>query len=182
VLEDTSPRSRRTLFRIAGVTWAATRYAWVSPLFWTALGMAVAWAGRRGEPIEEALLVGCGYGLALYVSNALHSVGHIVAGRVAGAPMGTNLLTSTRDVTIYLQPGASVPRRPRVARALGGPVANLVCGIVALAASGVGLPRWFARVGYINIGVGLWTLAPVRSMDGWVIWRTLLGFDRDHAA
>jgi len=178
VLEDTGASVRRPLFRVAGVTWAATRYAWVSPLFWGALGITVAFAGRRGESIEAALLVGCGYGLMIYGSNVIHSIGHILAGRVAGAPMGTILLTSTRDVAVYLQPGTSAPRRLRVARALGGPVANLVCGLVSLAASGVASSGWLAAFGYFNIGVGLWTLTPVPSMDGWVIWRILFGFER----
>jgi Zn-dependent protease len=182
VLEDTSATSRRALLRVAGVTWAVTRYAWVSPLSWGALGLVVAFAGRRGERMEDTLIAGCGYGLMLYASNVLHSLGHILAGRVAGAPVATILLTSTRDVTIYVQPGTSATRRLRATRAFGGPAANLLCGVAGLAVSGLTSSEWLAVFGYLNIGVALWTLTPVPSMDGWVIWRVLFGFDRGGAA
>jgi len=182
VLEDTSPESRHALFRFGGVTWAATRYAWLSPMFWAALGAVLAFAEQRNETVEGALLVGCGYGLILYGSNVIHSVGHILAGRVVGAPMSTNLLTSTRDVSVYVQPGASAPRGLRLGRSLGGPLANMLCGVIALAAGGPESSRWLAVFGSFNIAVCLWTLTPVPSLDGWVIWGTLFGFDRDRVA
>ena len=45
VLEDIT--RRRRLFRVFGVTWWATRYAWMSPLCWVGLGLAMALADRR---------------------------------------------------------------------------------------------------------------------------------------
>ncbi len=182
VTEDTGPASRRTLFRMFGVTWAATRYAWVGPLFWCVLGVLIAATESGRGTIVRSLAVGIVYGILLFASNTLHTLGHIAAGRLAGAPMAVNVLTSTRDVNVYVQPGTSAAPKRRLARALGGPVANLTAGLAALAAAAVVGTRWLSIFGYFNVAVGLWTLAPVPSMDGWVVWGTLLHGERGHAA
>ena len=180
VAEDTGPASRRPLFRLFGVTWAATRYAWLGPLLWCAMGVLIALAEQR--PARDSLTVGVGYGLLLYASNVLHTVGHIVLGRLAKAPMAVNVLTSTRDVNVYAQPGASAPPRRRVLRALGGPLANILGGFAALGSSWLVGSRWLSMFGYFNVAIGFWTVAPIPSLDGWVIWRTAFHRDRAHGA
>jgi hypothetical protein len=180
VAEETGPAFRRPLFRLVGVTWAATRYAWLAPMFWCAMGILIALAEHR--PAGDAVPAGVGYGLLLYASNILHTLGHIVLGRLAKAPMAVNVLTSTRDVNVYVQPGASAPPGRRVLRALGGPLANVLGGLAALVASRFVGSSWLPVVGYANLAIGLWTLAPVRSLDGWVIWRIAFGSRRTRAA
>jgi len=103
VVEDIQPASRHRLFRLFGVTWTATRYAWVGPLFWFGLGIAIAAAEPGPANLVRLFLVGVGYGLLLLASNTLHTLGHIAAGRLAGAPMSVNVLTSTRDVNLYVR-------------------------------------------------------------------------------
>ena len=34
---------------------------------------------------------------------------------------------------------------------------------------------WLAAFGGFSVGVGLWTLVPIPTLDGWVIWRGLFG-------
>jgi hypothetical protein len=172
VAEDTSVR--RSLCRFLGVTWLATRYAWMSPLAWAALGLATALASERREGGYRVLTVGLGYGAVLYGANILHSLGHVIAGRAVGSPVEAILLTSTRDVTIYAQPGASAPTRCRVLRALGGPAANLIVGSALMLAGHLAQARWVATAGLLNVCIAAWTLMPVPSMDGWVIWSTLV--------
>lgn len=115
VVEDTS--ARRSLFRVFGVSWLATRYAWLSPLFWGSLGLAMAFASRASRHGTDVLLAGLGYGAVLYAANIFHSIGHIVAGRAVGTPVEAVLATSTRDVIIYRQPGDAAPARCRLGRA-----------------------------------------------------------------
>jgi hypothetical protein len=91
---------RRSLFRVFGASWSATRYAWISPLSWASLGLAMAFASRREAGGTMALVAGLGCGGVLYAANIRHSVGHVIAGRLVGAPVEAVLLTSTRDVTI----------------------------------------------------------------------------------
>jgi Zn-dependent protease len=131
---------------------------------------------------SDSFAVGLGYGLLLYASNVLHTAGHTIFGRLAKAPMAVNVLTSTRDVNVYVQPGASAPPGRRMLRALGGPLANVLGGLAALAASWTFAARWLSMSGYFNLAIGFWTLAPIPSLDGWVIWRTVFRRDRAHAA
>lgn len=182
VAEDTGEESRRALFRLFGVTWAATRYAWLGPLFWCGMGTAIAAAERRPAGNGHLLVVGIGYGCLLFASNILHTFGHIAAGRLAKAPMAVNVLTSTRDVNAYLQPGGSAPARRRTIRSLGGPAANLLTGLAALAAAPVLGTPWLSMFGYFNVAIGVWTLVPVPSMDGWVVWRSVFCRRREHTA
>jgi Zn-dependent protease len=171
VFEDTSPGARQELFRLFGVTWAATRYAWLGPLVWIALGVVIAASEEHTVQGWGSMLRGVGYGFLLIATNVLHTLGHIAAGRLAGSPMAVNVLTSTRDVNVYREPGASAPPRLRRLRSLGGPAANLVAGIAALAAARLLGSRGALMFGYMNIVVALWTIVPVPTMDGWVLWR-----------
>jgi len=59
---------------------------------------------------ERCLRGGLGYGAALYATNVLHSVGRIIAGRIVGTPVDAVVVTSTRDVIIYIN--RAPPRRP----------------------------------------------------------------------
>jgi hypothetical protein len=172
VAEDIN--ARRSLFRVFGVSWLATRYAWLSPLSWVTLGLAMAFASRRDADGTGILVAGLGYGAVLCAANILHSVGHMIAGRVVSAPVEAVLVTSTRDVIIYTQPGAAAPARSRVGRALGGPAANLVVGCALMPAGHFAQASWLATAGLVNVGVAIWTLMPVPSLDGWVIWSVLM--------
>ena len=171
VAEDLS--ARRTLFRVFGVSWSVTRYAWISPLSWATLGLAMAFAGGRDADAATVLIGGLGYGAALYAANILHSVGHIIAGRVVGTPAGAILVTSTRDITIYTLPGAAAPPRCRLGRALGGPAANLAVGCALILAGHLAEAPWVTMTGIVNVCVAVWTLMPVPSLDGSVIWSVL---------
>jgi len=171
VLENTDAGSRRDLFRLFGVTWAATRRAWLGPFFWLALGTVIAASQDRFESGWGSVPRGAGYGLLLIATNLVHTLGHVAAGRLAGSPMEANVLTSTRDVNVYRDPGASAPPGRRRMRSLGGPGANVAAGVAALAAARAFGSRWALMFGVMNAAVALWTLLPIPTMDGWVVWR-----------
>jgi len=175
VLEDTT-RPPWRLFSAFGVEWHATRWAWAAPVFWLALGWMVAWAesAARGavggdSPVGPpgVALAGLTYGVLLWLTNAVHTLGHVVASRVAGTSMDAVVLTSTRDVTVYRGAKRDVAEWIRVVRSLGGPLANALIGLAALA---VAAP-WLRMLGVFNLCIAAWTLAPVPTMDGWIVWR-----------
>lgn len=171
VAEALTPR--RTLFRLLGATWQATRYGWLSVAWWMALGCTVALTARLRGGDSGWLVDGLACGAVLMLSNVLHSLGHVVAGRAVASPVRVVLTTSTRDVIVYGRPGETESPRRRVGRALGGPAANLAAGCAPLLAGGLARASWARAAGVINVAVGLWTLMPVPSLDGWVIWRSL---------
>lgn len=187
VLEDTT-RPRRRLFTAMGVEWWATRWAWVGPLFWVTLGCVVAWAegavggtGAAGSAPSGAAAAeatkGVAYGLLLWLTNAVHTLGHVAASRMAGTPMDAVVITSTRDVTVYRGAKREVPEGIRVIRSMGGPLANALLALAALAGAAAisgsagGFSPWLRMFGVFNLCVAAWTLSPVPTMDGWVVWR-----------
>ncbi len=180
VLEDIT--ARRSLFRVCGINWSVTRYAWLSPFFWVTLGFALAFVSQRSTDVPRLLVAGFGYGAVLYAANIFHSVGHIIAGRVLGTPVEAVLATSTRDVIIYRQPGTAAPARCRLGRALGGPAANLAVGCALALAGHLLAISWILVAGFMNVIIAIWTLLPVPSLDGWVIWSILMRSGEGNAA
>jgi Zn-dependent protease len=179
VMEGLAPRWE--LFRLLGAQWQATRWGWLSVAWWMALGCTVALAarlraGESGWPVD-----GLAWGAVMMLSNFLHSFGHVVAGRAVASPVRAVLTTSTRDVIVYERPGETESPRRRVGRALGGPAANLAAGCALLLAGGLARASWARAAGVINVVVGLWTLMPVPSLDGWVIWRSLAHSARERS-
>ncbi len=178
IFEDLRTTPRRRLFTLFGVEWLATPYALLGPLFFCLLGIAVVLLGHRESSLSSRLLIGVVYGLMLYACNTIHSLGHILGGTLLGARMNALLLTATRDVNVYLGARAQVPLRIRMGRAASGPLLNVLTG-VGLIVVGRMLPAgWLTVFGCFNLGVGLWTLCPIPTMDGWVIWGGLLSRKR----
>jgi hypothetical protein len=174
ICEDLRTTPRRRLFTLFGVEWLATPYAWLSPPFFCLLGIAAALLGHRESSLSARMLIGVGYGLMLYACNTIHSLGHILGGTLLGARMNALLLTATRDVNVYLGARAEVPLQIRMGRAASGPILNVLTGVGLIVAGRMLHTGWLAAFGCFNLGVGLWTLCPVPTMDGWVIWGGLL--------
>jgi hypothetical protein len=176
VFEDISRIHRRRLFRFLGVEVMATPYAWLSLPFFCALGILIAY-GQRPESIGLwTIKVGIAYGLCLSITNVFHSLGHILAATIVGAPMEVLLLTGTRDVTLYRKGKPDPSRWMFIGRSLGGPIANVLVGFIALALWHLLAAAWLLTVCVFNFAIAAWTLCPIPSMDGWVIWGELVGF------
>jgi len=175
VVEDIHAPTRKRLFTFGGVSVEATRYAWLAVPGYIAVGVLFAALGRFGGSLSTALLTGSALGAGLYLTNSIHSLGHIVAGRIVGSPMDVLLLTATRDVTLYASTTGSPTKRARIVRSLGGPVFNLLAGAAAFAAAVIFTSEWVRFLSLANVAVGLWTLCPVPTLDGWVIWGQIFG-------
>jgi len=174
IFEDLHTTPRRKLFTLFGVEWLATPYAWLSPPFFCVLGIAAALLGHTESSLTMRMLTGAIYGLPLYACNTIHSLGHIIGGTILGAPMNALLLTATRDVTVYVGSRANVSLRIRMGRAVSGPLLNLLAGILVVMLARMLRASWLTAFGYFNLAVGIWTLCPIPTMDGWVIWGGLL--------
>ena len=176
VFEDITTTPRRRLLRFQGVAVMATPYAWLSVPFFCFLGVLIAF----GQPLETAgegtATAGLVYGLLLYFTNVFHSLGHIVAAKMVGAPMEVLLLTGTRDVTLYRKDEVGPSKWMLIGRSLGGPVANMLVGSITLGIWFLSKTASLLSFCIFNFAIAAWTLCPVPSMDGWVIWGELFGF------
>jgi hypothetical protein len=175
VFENIHTTPRRKLFRFLGVDWLATPYAWLSIPFFVGGGVAVAVLGDLSAPLAESLPRGLVFGGLLFLINVLHTVGHILSGKIVGAPMDANLVTATRHVNLYSGDQSGYGKGVHIGRSLGGPLFNLLTGLIALGASALVSDAALAFFATTSIGIGLGALGPVPSVDGWVIWGELLG-------
>ena len=173
VIDDIRSPGRTLLFTMAGIRIEATRFAWMAPITWLVVEFLIAVLDVESGSVVPLIMNTVVYGAALYSANVLHSLGHIVAGTMVGAPMDILLLTSTRDVTLYLTDPLSFPVGVRVGRSLGGPLLNLVAALLCFALRTLFGAPGLEPFAVVNVGVGLWTLCPIPTMDGWVIWRGL---------
>ena len=181
VFDDIRSPRRTFLFTIAGVRVEATRHAWMAPMTWLLFGLLIAALEAVSGSVVSVLTRAAVFATALYSTNVLHSLGHIVAGRMVGAPMHILLLTSTRDVTLYAPDRSNHPVGVRVGRSLGGLAANIAVALLCFNTAAPLRAPWLESFAIVNLAVGLWTLCPIPTMDGWVIWRGLFrGRSREH--
>lgn len=185
VVENLDTVRRIPLGRLWGVRIAATPIAWASPALFFALRVLmnlVAMRGSARDRLKEAAL----FSLSVQVTNPLHALGHVVSGTLAGSPMDELLITATRDVNVYEGDQSQVPSRVHLARALGGPLANLLAAGVFRVLLRRARPGLVAdALGAIvstNLFYGLGSLLPVPSVDGEVVWRELARMARRRSA
>jgi hypothetical protein len=178
VFEDVRRVPRRRLFVLMGVPWEATSHAWVSLLIAAALGLLVVWLDSPGRAPAATILIGIGYGALLHLAEGVHTIGHTVSGRAVGSPMSANVLTATVHSNEYALSSDPVPGHVHIGRALGGPLANMAVGLVAVGLSVWIDSHWLRFFSLANLAVGMAALFPIRTLDGSVIWRELLRLKR----
>jgi hypothetical protein len=126
-----------------------------------------------GKGPWNKLMTGLGYTLSIAATVAFHAIGHILGGRLVGAPMWANLLTATLPINQY-RDDQLYPSRVHLGRALGGGLANLSVGALLLAANGAVGGHHFLRFGALtNLGMWLVAWSPLPSLDGRVVVREL---------
>jgi hypothetical protein len=177
VFEEIHALCHRKLFTFLGVDWLATPYAWLSIPNFLALGILTGFAMEHSQGVEVWLPIGIAYGLILYLANTIHSLGHILSGKLVRGQMDANLVTATLHVNLYYGEPKSFSKWVHIGRALGGPIFNIVTGLTALGLWTVFGNYLLAAFAYLNLLVGIASLAPVPTLDGWVVWGKLLGAD-----
>jgi hypothetical protein len=128
--------------------------------------------------VAEYLRTGLVYGLVLFVSNILHTVGHIVAGKIVGAPGAGVRATALVNINTHRCKAGVCTKWTHIGRSLGGPVVNFLIAASALSLTSQHGAAWLSFLGKANLVVGIWALLPIPTLDGWVVWGELLGFRR----
>lgn len=166
--------------RLWGVPISVTPTVWLQGPFFYAIGVVLTWLPGRmppGAAAADRALDALVFMVAGLAANGVHAVGHIASGRLAGSAMDELLLTATRDANLYRGDQRGIPGRTHIARAVGGPLANLAAAAAAFAllaalGPGGGAGRAvLARLASVNLGFGLGGFLPIPSVDGEVIWR-----------
>lgn len=173
VYEDIRQAPRREIFRLFGTPWTATRWAWLELVNFGILGIIVALIVGRLDSIG-GVITGLVYGALLLLAYFVHDIGHVFAAKNTGHPMEETLVTGTRHVNLYSPYEMDLPSQVHFTRAFGGPLANIVVGLLTFMLVGAVVDSHFVDIFALgNLVIGIGALAPVDSVDGGVIWREL---------
>ena len=169
VFEDLSATPRYHLFDLFGVRVEATSYAWLSYISMLSPALVLAYLFYPQSSTAELIVRTVGWAILLWSSLWIHSIGHIVSGKIAGSVMDRLLITATRQLTLYDGDQEKIPARVHITRALGGPVGNVLVGLV-----GVILMVRYGMLPALLVFTlpnlaGISALAPVESVDGGTI-------------
>ncbi|MFN2350472.1 MAG: M50 family metallopeptidase, partial [Kiritimatiellia bacterium] len=157
-----------TDFQIARVMGIPIRLHWSLLVFFPLIAMRFA---ARMAPLQNAWLWGLLLTGLLFISVALHELGHALAGLLLGA--------RTRDILLLPIGGAArmekMPRRPwqELLLALAGPLVSLMLAMGGWLAAGVFYHSWglqnagqiLATAAWINFWLALFNLLPSFPMD-----------------
>lgn len=173
VPESTEEAQHRKLFAVLGVDYVATVWAWVNLPLMVIVGIVIALIFVPAEQLLAQIGVGIVYGLLIMVSSFCHGLGHILSSRFVNAPMKALITTATVYVTHY-ENVEEYPSRVHVGRSLGGPLLNLVLGLVTMAVYVFVVKNHFLLLfGVVNLVFAVFTLLPIPSVDGDIILREL---------
>lgn len=165
---------RRMLFRWLGVPWTVMDDSWQFIVSRLVIGELIGIAVLPEKTVLQRLGFGLLFGVIIGLSNVVHITGHTISGKIAGSPMDEALITPYSVFTIYTGDQSGIESRVHLLRALGGPLLNLLTGIVCLLIY-IFLnrhPLIFFAAG-INLFLGVSLMLPLRSADGEIIWREL---------
>jgi hypothetical protein len=117
-----------TLFTVLGVrtTISPAGLAFFAMAAFLLAGLAAVWSGL---PLGEALTAGALGGLAMFISEWLHQMGHAVAARRVGYPMVGVHFRSVLAVSEYPAAEPPLPAEVHIRRALGGFWINVLIGL-----------------------------------------------------
>lgn len=163
----------RALFRLFGTKWLAAPNLWLAALIYGTLGLLLAVVAGFGKPLLSLLLDALLFAPLLYLTNIVHLIGHLLAGALAGAPVDAVLLTAAWHRTLYREAPQMASRGARLYRTLGGPVLNLVFGVVLMGWWLLFSYTWLGALAWGNLLAGGIALLPLPNFDGGRAWRLL---------
>lgn len=162
-----------------GVRISITPLIWLSPLIFFALGVL---QNRTAPDTWHVFYLAGVYLIAVELTTLFHGLGHILGGKLVGAPMDELLLTATRGVNLYYGDQSNLRGYIHLGRALGGPIFNLLIAAVLYLflpyiERGVWSDLWISLAS-TNLFFGVGSFLPLPSIDGWVIWREVIRYLR----
>jgi len=174
VVDDRDKTKRRHMFHLLGVEYVATPFFWLNlPMMLIASIVVSSIFVPTGDLAGQMMIIGIGYGILMIATLFLHGIGHIISSRMVDAPVQKMIMTMTVTHLDFGEEGEQ-PSRVHVGRSLGGPVTNVVLGLLSLAIYGLVMNSHFVLFfGAFNILIAIVTILPLPTLDGPVIFREL---------
>ena len=178
VFENMDRSRQRKMFTIFGVDYFITNRTWINIPLMLSVGIILALIFSPEDQISLKILSGVGYGLLIILSSFCHGIGHIISSSLVDAPISSIIMTATVNV-IHFDDNDEMPSRVHVGRSLGGPLFNLLLGLMAIGIYEYAVQNHYILFfGWVNIIFGVFTLLPIQSLDGPVIFREIKEWKR----
>lgn len=173
VIENIDESHLRRLFAFLGVNYFITTYSWMNLPLMAMIGILIALLFAPNNQLLSQILFGIVYGILIILCSFFHGIGHIISSRLVNAPVTSIIMTATVKITQYND--TEEQSSPiHIGRALGGPVFNIILGLVAIALYIFTVKNQFLLFfGIGNLVLGTITILPIPSLDGVVILREL---------
>lgn len=174
VFENIYTTPRKRLFCLLGIPVDFTPLAWINPLLMLPLALLLTFVFYPAVPLIQRAGWTVLWILLMQLTFWTHSIGHIISGKIVGAPMDSLLITATRQVNIYNGDQRQYPPRVHMLRAAGGGIANIAVGFVGLILIVLfGIRPTLLLLTVFNLS-GIAAYLPLESVDGATILRYTL--------
>ena len=178
VLPGDAAGERRRVLTLLGADWYMTPRARYAAAWMLVVGLLASFLFADGNVLER-FVTGLAYGVAIGVSVVCHQIGQLVAGRLTGRPLSGVVFTATFPFQLY-PPEEEQPSKVHLMRALGGPMANLGLGWLALILYMFGARHGFVGfLALVNMLYALAAMIPLPTFDGGVVLRELRDWRHD---
>ena len=179
ILEDLDTVRKIRIGSFWNVSLLITPLTWLSPFVFFGLHFLLNLLDTR-LTLNERLFQSIYFVIAVELTTAIHAFGHILSGKLVHSAMDELLITATRDVNLYHGDQSKVPGYVHLVRSLGGPLINVLVGVVCILIASSISPGFWTGVNNsmvsTNLFFGLGGLLPVPSVDGQVIWREIINW------
>lgn len=179
ILEDLDTVRKIRIGSFWNVSLLITPLTWLSPFVFFGLHFLLNLLDTR-LTLNERLIQSIYFVIAVELTTAIHAFGHILSGKLVHSAMDELLITATRDVNLYHSDQSKVPGYVHLVRSLGGPLINILVGVVCILIAPSISPGFWIGVNNsmvsTNLFFGLGSFLPVPSVDGQVIWREIINW------
>lgn len=179
IIENLDTVRRIRIGQFWNVSLLITPLTWLSPFVFFGLHFFINLLDTR-LALDERLIQSMYFALAVELTTVIHAFGHILSGKMVNSAMDELLITTTRDVNVYHGDQSKIPGYVHLVRSLGGPVINIIIGVLCIFAAQWIPPGFWKGVNTsmisTNFFFGFGGLLPVPSVDGEVIWREIINW------
>ncbi len=172
VIDKTEQSELRDVFTVFGTPFKGTKLFWLGIPLYIIFGIVMALVAAPLEDLVAKIVAGVIYGILIVLATYLHTFGHIISSRMVGAPVTYIQLSATVN-TAYYADTDELPSRVHIGRSIGGPVINLIVGLIVLAMYSSATNHYLAFFVFINLLLFSITILPIPTLDGAVILREL---------
>jgi len=181
VIENLETTRRIRIGQFWDIPLFITPQIWLGPFIFFGLHFILNLINPR-LGLTERLTLSIYFTLAVEITTVLHAFGHILSGKLVHNAMDKLLMTAIRDINIYEGDQSLIPGYVHLARALGGPLFNLLIAAVCISvAKSLPIGFWSSLNTSListNLFFGIGGFLPLRSIDGEVIWREVANYLR----